>query len=245
MKKLVRYIFSYLDRQTYIPNAFSLLINPFFIIRHTLFKTLRKLLNNISGNVLDFGCGSSPYRSVIKYEKYVRVDIAKENNNINNSDADIIFYDGTKLPFETNSFDSIICTEVLEHVPNLNEILKELHRVLKHNGKIVISVPFVWIEHEIPNDYRRFSRFGIAILLESNGFKIISVQKTSKTIHTIMQLWTSFIYITFFTRFYILNYFINIILVFPFNLVGWIIGYLIPDKKKILPLNIVILAEKQ
>ncbi|GAB4446660.1 MAG: hypothetical protein Fur0028_01290 [Bacteroidales bacterium] len=243
MKKAIKYIFSFLDKQTFIPSVFSILINPLFIIRYALFKTLKKSFNEISGNVLDFGCGSSPYKSLIKFEKYVGVDFANENHPVGNSVIDI-FYDGSILPLEAESFDSIICTEVFEHIPNLDKILKELHRVLKHEGKILLSVPFVWNEHEIPNDYQRFSRFGIRLLLENNGFKILTVQKTSRTIHTITQLWTNAIHLAFFTRFFMLNYLINFIIVFPFNLVGWILGWIIPDKKKRLPLNIVILAEK-
>lgn len=243
MKKAGKHIFAFLDKQAYNPNAFSILINPLFIIRYTLFKTLKKSFNEISGTVLDFGCGSSPYKSSIKFEKYVGVDFANESHPVGNSVIDI-FYDGSILPLEAESFDSIICTEVFEHIPNLDKILKELHRVLKHKGKILISVPFVWNEHEIPNDYQRFSRFGISLFLENNGFKILTVQKTSRTIHTITQLWTNAIHHTFFTRFFLLNYLINLIIVFPFNLMGWILGLIIPDKKKRLPLNIVILAEK-
>ncbi len=244
MKNLGKKLFSYLDKQTYISDILAILINPLFIIRYYLFITLKKLFHHIHGKVLDFGCGSSPYKSLIKCDKYVKVDIVNESHPIGNSVIDV-FYDGKQLPFDNDTFDSIICTEVLEHVPNLDEILNELHRVLKQNGKILISVPFIWNEHEIPNDYLRFSRFGIKLLLEKKGFNILTIQKTSKTIHTITQLWTNEIHHVFFTRFFMLNYLINFIIVFPFNLIGWILGCIIPDNKKRLPLNIVILAEKK
>jgi len=243
MKKAVKYIFSFLDEQTYVPSAFSILINPLFILRYFLLKSLKKSFDKLSGKILDFGCGSSPYKSLIKYDEYTRVDFENESHPVGNSVIDV-FYDGSTLPFQDNSFDSILCTEVLEHIPNLDKILKELHRVLKQNGKILISVPFVWNEHEIPNDYQRFSRFGIRLFLENNGFKILNIYKTSKTVHTITQLWTNAIHHAFFTRFFMLNYLINFIFIFPFNLIGWILGWIIPDKKKRLPLNIVILAEK-
>ncbi len=240
MKNTGKYIFEYLDRQTYLPNVFSILINPLFIIRYNLLKTLKKSLKELSGKVLDFGCGSSPYKSIIKFDEYVRVDFSNDAHPIGNSVIDV-FYDGSTLPFENNTFDSILCTEVFEHIPNLDHIVKELHRVLKPQGKILISVPFIWNEHEIPNDYQRLSRFGLRLLLENNGFKILTEEKTSKTIHTITQLWTNAIHHLFFTRFFMLNYLINFIIVFPFNLTGWILGWIIQDKKKRLPLNIVIL----
>lgn len=242
MKKIINYIFVFLNKQTYTPCFLAILINPLFIIRFYLFRTLKKLFHEISGSVLDFGCGSSPYQSFINVEKYIKVDYANESHPVGNSVIDV-FYDGTTLPFENNSFDSILCTEVFEHVPNLDNILKELHRVLKPQGKILISVPFVWNEHEIPNDYQRLSRFGIRLLLENNHFKILYEKKTTNTIHTITQLWTNALHHLLFTRYFMLNYFINII-IFPFNLVGWLLGVIIPDKTKRLPLNIVILAQK-
>lgn len=244
MKNIGKQIISYLNKQVYLPNFFSIFINPLFIIRYCLLKTLKKYFKNIQGDVLDFGCGSSPYMSLVNYNKYVRVDYINPGHPVGNSIIDV-FYDGKKLPFENESFDAIICTEVLEHVPNLNEIIAELKRVLKKKGKILISVPFVWNEHEIPNDYQRFSRFGITLLLEKNGFKILEVQKTSKTIHTITQLWTNELHHIMFTNNFILNYFICILIISPFNIIGWIIGYIIPDKSMRLPLNIVILAEKK
>lgn len=243
MKKIIRYFFSNLNKQTYIPCFWAILINPLFIIRYHLFNTLKKSLKEISGIVLDFGCGASPYQSFIKAEKYIKVDFANESHPIGNAVIDI-FYDGKTLPFKDNMFDSILCTEVFEHIPNLNDIVKELYRVLRPQGKILISVPFVWNEHEIPNDYQRFSQFGLCLLLENNHFKILTVQKTTNTIYTITQLLTNAIHHAFFTRYFILNYFLNFILIFPFNLIGYLIGLIIPDKKKNLPLNIVILAQK-
>lgn len=243
MKNIGKKLFTYLDKQIYVPNIFSILINPLFIIRYFLFNSLKKYFHDISGKVMDFGCGSSPYMPFVKFDEYIRVDYINEAHPLGNSVVDV-FYDGSYLPFEANYFDSIICTEVFEHIPNLDEILSEIYRVLKQEGKILISVPFVWNEHEIPNDYTRFSQYGITLLLEKKGFKVLKVEKTSKTIHTITQLWTNALHHVFFTRFYILNYLINIVIIFPFNLLGLILGYIIPDKKKKLSLNIVVLAKK-
>lgn len=69
MKKITRYIFAFLDKQIYTYCFLSILINPLFIIRFYLFRTLKKLFHEISGIVLDFGCGSSPYQSFIKVKK--------------------------------------------------------------------------------------------------------------------------------------------------------------------------------
>lgn len=238
------YIYNFLKKQTYTPSIFGILVNPLFIIRYNLLRFLKKHFNFISGNVLDFGCGFSPYKSFIKYDAYVRVDKPSLYNKNGNLKSDIIFYDGKTLPFNENTFDSIICTEVLEHIPNVDEIAKELNRVLKLNGKILISVPFTLDEHEVPNDFRRFTQYGIRLLLEKNGFNIISINKTTKTVHTITQLLTNAISRAVFTHNQYFNYIINFILIFPLNLFGLILGWIFSDKKKRLPLNIIVLAEK-
>jgi SAM-dependent methyltransferase len=51
-----------------------------------------------------------------------------------------------ELPFEDNSFDKVICSEVLEHIPDYQGVLKEIDRVLKPNGVLAVSVPRAWPE---------------------------------------------------------------------------------------------------
>ncbi len=240
-----RYVYNLLNKQSYTPSMLGILVNPLFIIRYTLFKYLKSSFQYLSGKVLDFGCGYSPYKSYIKYDEYVRVDKPSMYNNYGNLKNDIIYYDGKTLPFNDEEFDSIFSTEVLEHIPNVNEIVKELNRVLKPKGKILISVPFTLDEHEVPNDFRRFTQFGIKLLLEKNGFNVINIQKTTKTIHTITQLLTNAIFRAIFTHNQYFNYIINFILIFPLNLFGLMLGWIISDKKKRQPLNIIVLAEKQ
>jgi len=239
-----RYIYNLLNKQSYTPSMLGILVNPLFIIRYTLFKYLKSSFKYLSGKVLDFGCGFSHYKNYINCDEYIRVDIASMYNNYGNLKNDIIYYDGKTLPFNDEEFDSIFCTEVLEHIPNIDEIVSELYRVLKHKGIMLISVPFTWDEHEVPNDFRRFTQFGIKLLLEKNGFNVINIKKTTKTIHTITQLLTNAIFRAIFTHNQYFNYIINFILIFPLNLFGLILGWIISDKKKRQPLNIIVLAEK-
>ncbi len=239
-----RYIYNLLNKQSYTPSMLGILVNPLFIIRYTLFKYLKSSFKYLSGKVLDFGCGFSPYKNYINCDEYIRVDIASMYNNYGNLKNDIIYYDGKTLPFNDEEFDSIFCTEVLEHIPNIDEIVSELYRVLKHKGIMLISVPFTWDEHEVPNDFRRFTQFGIKLLLEKNGFNVINIKKTTKTIHTITQLLTNAIFRAIFTHNQYFNYIINFILIFPLNLFGLMLGWIISDKKKRQPLNIIVLAEK-
>ena len=71
--------------------------------------------------------------------------------------------------------DSIISIDVLEHVPNPDKFIAEMYRVLKPGGNIILSTPFFFYLHEEPNDYFRFSKYGLEILFLRNGFSIIEV----------------------------------------------------------------------
>jgi len=79
------------------------------------------------------------------------------------------------LPFSESSFSSILCTEVLEHVPDPKQAIGEFFRVLKPKGRILISTPCWWPPHELPFDYYRFPEHGLRNLVESGGFSVLQI----------------------------------------------------------------------
>lgn len=172
------------------------LIHPYYFIRRGLKKEVLKYSKYLSGKLMDFGCGSKPYRSFFSVEEYVGVDFENEGHSHQNEQIDV-FYDGQKIPLASGYFDSILCTEVFEHVFNLETVLQELNRVLKINGHILITCPFVWNEHEIPYDYARYTRFALNSLLSNHGFEIVEYSKSGNFISTIFQLTTLYFHFAF------------------------------------------------
>lgn len=71
-----------------------------------------------------------------------------------------IFYDGQTIPLETGSIDSILSTQSLEHVPNPDHIASEWARVLRPSGLLLLTVPFMWPEHERPYDFNETEPMG-------------------------------------------------------------------------------------
>jgi SAM-dependent methyltransferase len=110
------------------------IIKPAFLIRKCLLKYIKKYAPELKGSVMDFGCGSKPYRPLlINATEYIGVDFQGEGHSHENEIIDV-YYDGQTLPFENNRFDGIFTSEVFEHVFNLEHMVGELNRVLKTGG---------------------------------------------------------------------------------------------------------------
>lgn len=166
--------------------------HPLYLIRINLLKAFKEQIPKLTGIMMDFGCGLKPYEPLFSVKEYIGVDFKGEGETYAQHKVDI-FYDGKTIPFSNDHFDSIFSSEVFEHIFNLDEILKELHRVLKPGGKILISCPFTFGEHEIPNDFARYTSFAIQDLFKKNGFEIEHFEKTGSYLEAIATL--HFVYI--------------------------------------------------
>ena len=164
--------------------------HPMYFIRKGLYNKISLYSPQLSGRLLDFGCGAKPYKDLFtSVSEYIGLDYASEGHSHADENIDV-FYDGKTIPFPDNSFDSIFSSEVFEHVFSLQEILPEISRIIKPGGKLLVTCPFAWEEHEIPVDYARYTRFALQDMLEKNGF---IVRITDKNGHFVMALHQLFI----------------------------------------------------
>jgi SAM-dependent methyltransferase len=141
-----------------------------FLHRKPILESLVTASENLTGHLLDVGCGNKPYAKILKCDRHTGIDIDSTPHSKNA--ADVIF-DGKTLPFEDGQFDSLLCTEVLEHVRELDDLLSELGRVLKPGAHGFITVPMVIHHHEEPYDYRRLTRFGMSLLADKMGCEVV------------------------------------------------------------------------
>lgn len=124
----------------------------------TIYKDIKATIPSFKGNVLDVGCGQSPYKFLLNPAdtKYYGVDIVDaEKFDYNNSD--ITPFDGETIPFEDGKFDGVICTEVLEHVQNYQRLIDEMHRVMRPGARGTITIPWSARYHYIPYDFFRYT----------------------------------------------------------------------------------------
>jgi ubiquinone/menaquinone biosynthesis C-methylase UbiE len=124
----------------------------------TIYQDIAKTIPSYKGNVLDIGCGQSPYKFLLSPSrtKYFGIDIADaEKFDYNNSD--ITPFNGEDIPFENEKFDGVICTEVLEHVQNYQKLIDEMHRTMKPGAKGIATIPWSARYHYIPYDFFRYT----------------------------------------------------------------------------------------
>lgn len=132
----------------------------------TCIRFLRPRMHQMEGRVLDVGCGEMPFRAYLPSEvQYQGLDVAEAVSFGMRDNPDIVHFDGVNIPFPDQSWDGIICTEVLEHTENPEALISEMYRVLKPGGTILITVPFSARVHHAPHDYQRFTRFRLARML--------------------------------------------------------------------------------
>lgn len=149
------------------------IIFPDWLVVRPLSAHLIKMIARYGNGVFaDVGCGSGPFSEIARQigARYIGIDLAPGVG------VDVVA-SVTALPFDTASIDTVLCSQVLEHVPALNAALLELARVLRPGGYLLISVPQYSPEHEVPNDYRRFTVFGLEHDLGIVGLDVIEVHR--------------------------------------------------------------------
>lgn len=234
-------LLAFKKKQDFQPNFWGIFLNANFFTRRALYKSIRRIAPTLEGLLLDFGCGRKPYRNLFKVQEYIGLDIEQSGHEHSDSQVDV-FYDGKKIPFEEGHFDVVFSSEVFEHVFNLDEVLGEIHRVLKPHGILFATVPFVWEEHEVPYDFGRYTTYGLAHLLNQKGFEVIKIEKSGHYMEVIFQMWINYLYNLLPGNPKVKNL-LTIFIVSPFTLLGIFWAWILP-KKDLLYSNNVVLARK-
>lgn len=154
----------------YLDSWLGSLINPIGYSLHKFSKDLAKKMKQAQ-SVLDVGAGTCPYKKYFKHCKYTSQDFCAENYGLNYSHIDIkseIY----NIPVEDNSFDYVLCTQVLEHLYRPDVALTELYRILKKGGELWLTCPGFWEEHDVPNDFFRYTRYSLEQLACDTGFEV-------------------------------------------------------------------------
>lgn len=165
-------------------------LSPHAIARQALRRALAAVAAVPRGTLLDLGCGSKPYAGLFPGVRWhLGLDVEQRGG------ADVIG-SALHLPVKDGGVDSILATELLEHLPEPAVLFREVHRALRPGGVLLLTTPQVWGLHEEPHDYYRFTRYGLAHLARAAGFQVIDVIPSCGTWAMVGQRLAAFIYYT-------------------------------------------------
>src|SRR3989344_7717691 len=156
--------------------------DPDKIIKDLIWNDLISASKYAKGRMLDIGCGNKPYYEIFKNKVDIHIGIDKF------SECADIKEDFFKAKIRNNNYDTILCTQVIEHVENPQELLIKMNRILKRKGILIMTIPFIGSLHEVPTDYFRFTKYSIDKLLTKAGFEIKYIKEEGNWISSISNL---------------------------------------------------------
>jgi len=147
-----------------------------FVVRRAILGALCSELGRLRGTLLDIGCGYMPYRSLVlaspsQVVKYIGLDLW--GTTYKRPD---LTWDGETIPLLEKSIDCALATELFDHCPDPERVMREAFRVLRPGGLLFFTVPFLWPLHDVPKDEYRLTPFALERCLRRAGFDAITLK---------------------------------------------------------------------
>jgi len=182
--KDIRWTDDYLSRTLFYPGYWT---------RKRLDEAMAEHANLAHGILLDVGCGVKPYRRLFEpfVDKYIGLEYSPESGYRGN-EADFCA-DAAFLPLPDASVDTILCTEVMEHVPNPEKTVEEFARILRPGGTLITTAPFVYPIHDA-YDFFRYSPDGLPAMMTRHGLVVEKVKPLSGTAVTLAAMFNFYWY---------------------------------------------------
>ncbi len=158
-----------------------------WLVHRITTQSIGRLLPRYARGVLvDIGCGVKPYAILTKglVTEHIGVDHAQTEHNVGNIDVFASSYD-TTLP--DASADTVLCTFVLEHLERPQDAIREMYRILKPNGHLILGAPLFWHLHEEPRDFYRYTKYGLEYLFVTAGLEVVEIEPLGGFIVTFAQ----------------------------------------------------------
>jgi len=141
-------------------------------------STARWVTEHARGDVLDIGAADRWIEPHLKHVKrYIALDYPATGQELYDAQP-CLFGSASQLPLQDDSFDTVILLEVLEHLERPHQALKEIQRVLRPGGTLILSLPFLYPVHDAPFDFQRYTRFGLERELKASGFQIEELENS-------------------------------------------------------------------
>lgn len=151
-------------------------------------RSSQAVVANLAGmKVLDVGSGDNALYKMLESRNWVcRLDYPVTNQHY--AQLPDVFADACNMPIANNSVDVVLILEVLEHVKNPADVCAEIARVLRHRGKLYLSMPFLYPIHDAPHDYQRLTIHGLRYLLNQYDFVVLQEKQHGNSFLVVLQL---------------------------------------------------------
>lgn len=207
-----------------------------FWVRKRIDDAVAAHASSAHGVLLDVGCGIKPYQKFFApfVEKYYGTEYSSDSGFRGNR-ADV-GSDAAAMPFADESVDTILCTEVMEHVADPEKVIEEFARILKPDGTIITTAPFFYPIHD-EYDFFRYTDKGLAAMMMRHGLEIEKVEPLSGTGVTLAIMFNffwyelGFIWTKWLYPFSLLLRPVLWIIISLINLLGWLAEKIIPSKQ--------------
>lgn len=142
-------------------------------------------------SIIDIGAGELKYKQNFAHCHYVSNDLCLGDSEWNYDGIDIVS-SAYEIPVNKESFDAVLCIQVLEHLDAPDRAFQEFSRILRKGGRIYLSAPLLAGEHQQPYDFFRYTRYGYTALGERHGFRAVTIEPHGGSIIAIETLmWAS------------------------------------------------------
>jgi SAM-dependent methyltransferase len=206
-----------------------------FWVRRRLRAALTEASASAHGVLFDVGCGQKPYAALLRgrISRYIGMEYMPGAGYRGNA-ADVCG-DAARIPLAASSVDTVLCTEVLEHVPDPDAVVREIARVLKPGGTVICTAPFCYPVHD-DYDFFRYSPGTVAMLMRRHGLDVVSERPLAGTAVTLAVMFNlywfeaGFIWTRWLYPFSLVLRPLLWLLAAAVNMAGWIFERVIPSK---------------
>lgn len=185
----------WLTGQNYAPDVY--ITNAFYLNWRHLSGSMRLAVPYVGGRCVDVGAGTAPYQKLVSpyTSEYIVADYADTRKSMFAREEGVfVEADAMNLPFESATMDTVLLTQVLEHVADPKKALGEARRILREEGVLIISVPFIYQAHAEPYDFWRFSEYGLRHLIAEEGFEIAEFHYQGYIGTALVSIWNGFLW---------------------------------------------------
>jgi len=156
--------------------AYNAIIPASYVINTIMLPIYQQTISSHAQGVLaDMGCGTVPYYGIYRNKVSESVCIDWPHCVHEQIHVDVFCDLNENLPFNDNSFDTVLLSDVIEHIFRPASLFSEISRTLRPRGKLLLFAPFFYWLHEAPHDYHRYTEYALCKYAEEAGLQVIEL----------------------------------------------------------------------